>query len=116
VSNFWVVNSRYGLLNRLVVNNVPAAATVTVTCSGKGCPFKSRRFTPDSRGEAVATKEFAKRRLRLGAVLENGSAPNAPSARICPLSRARNRTICSLIGNPGRIIIRVSGVRVPPPA
>jgi thrombospondin type 3 repeat protein len=70
VSNFWVVNRRYGLLNRLVVNNVPAAATVTVTCRGKGCPFKSRRFKPNSRGEAVATKAFAKRRLRPGVVLE----------------------------------------------
>ena len=53
-----------------MVNNVPAGATVTVTCRGKGCPFKSRRFARNRRGEAVATKAFAKRRLRPGAVVE----------------------------------------------
>jgi hypothetical protein len=70
VSNVWTVNSRYGLLQRLVVNNVPAGATVTITCRGKGCPFASRRFTRKRAGKVPATKFFAKRHLALGTVLQ----------------------------------------------
>jgi hypothetical protein len=70
VSNFWTVNRRFGRLQRLVVNDVPTGATVTVTCRGNGCPFKSRRFTRNRRGQAVATKAFGGKRLRIGAAVQ----------------------------------------------
>jgi hypothetical protein len=70
VSNTWVVNNKYGVVKRLVINDVASGATVTIRCAGKGCPFKSRRFAAGSRGTASATKAFAKSKLRIGTVLE----------------------------------------------
>jgi hypothetical protein len=70
VSNQWVVTSKYGTLTRLIVNEIPSGAKVTITCRGKGCPFKSRSFSRDKRGRVVATKLFAKKKLRVGAVLQ----------------------------------------------
>ena len=52
------------------MNDVPAGATVTVRCRGTGCPFKSRRIARNARGQAVATRAFAGRRLRIGAVVQ----------------------------------------------
>ncbi len=70
VSTSWLVKKRYSLLRRIVVKELPAGATVTITCRGKGCPFKRRTFTPGMNGSANATKAFAKRRLRRNVVLE----------------------------------------------
>ena len=66
----WAVSRTFALLRRLVVNEVPAGATVTVTCKGRGCPFKSRTFAASRTGTATATKTFARKRLRPGVVLE----------------------------------------------
>jgi hypothetical protein len=70
VSNQWVVTSKYGMLTRLVINDVQSGASVRITCRGKGCPFKARTFSRDKRGQAVVTKVFAKKRLKIGTVLE----------------------------------------------
>ena len=70
VSTNWLVKKRYSLLRRIVVKELPTGAIVTITCRGKGCPFKRRTFRPGTNGSANATKAFAKRRLRRNVVLE----------------------------------------------
>ena len=59
VSTSWLVKKRYSLLRRIVAKELPTGATVTITCRGKGCPFKRRTFTPGTKGSANATKAFA---------------------------------------------------------
>ena len=62
------------LLN-LSAKNVPAGATVVVTCKTKkkgqqkkGCPYKSKRFTTSGgRGTLNLRKPFAKKKVPVGA-------------------------------------------------
>ncbi len=69
VTTRWAVFPRYTQLKGLVINDVPAGATVRVSCKGKGCPFKSRKFARDDSGRAVATKPFKRKRLKPGVVI-----------------------------------------------
>ncbi|MBE2315879.1 putative metal-binding motif-containing protein [Solirubrobacter sp. CPCC 204708] len=57
-------------VNLLRVRELPANATVELTCSGKGCPFKSRRAAA-SRGSATLNllSRMKKAKLRPGATL-----------------------------------------------
>jgi hypothetical protein len=57
---------RYTIYKRLVLNGVPAGATVSVRCTGKKCPARS--FTTTRRGN-VKLVRFAKRKLRAGTTL-----------------------------------------------
>ena len=58
------------------VRDAVPGAQVTVTCEGRGCPFKLRRKTTDRFGEVSLTKLF-KRRLSNGVRLEvHIAAPN----------------------------------------
>ncbi len=47
----WVMTytRSYTEVQRLVVEQLPASARVAVRCSGAGCPFRSRRFSPPRR-------------------------------------------------------------------
>ena len=60
---------------RLVLNDVPAGATVKVTCKPKrrdrrSCPFKTKSFRPSRTGTVVLTRSFSKRRLAVGTTVE----------------------------------------------
>ena len=93
VGNFWVVNRRFGLLQRLVVNDLPAGATVTITCRGNGCPFRSCRFARNRSGRAVATKAFARKRLRIGAVVQVRITKPGAIGRVVTFSLRRKNAV-----------------------
>ena len=93
VGNFWVVNRRFGLLQRLVVNDLPAGATVTITCRGNGCPFRSRTFARNRSGRAVATKAFARKRLRIGAVVQVRITKPGAIGRVVTFSLRRKNAV-----------------------
>ena len=58
---------RWTVLRKLVLRSIPAGATVDVRCSGRGCP--ARRWVRPAAG-TLSLRPFAKRRLRVGLVLE----------------------------------------------
>jgi RTX calcium-binding nonapeptide repeat (4 copies) len=72
VGTFWTViregsGATFTRPNRLeVIDITPSDAKVTVTCSGGGCPFKSRAFTPKN-GKVGLLRFFGSRKLRTGA-------------------------------------------------
>ncbi|MDA0179007.1 putative metal-binding motif-containing protein [Solirubrobacter phytolaccae] len=74
----WTVTARTNPKVRFMrVRDAVAGAQVTVTCEGRGCPFKLRRKTTDQHGEVSLTKLFKGRRLRSGTRVEvHVAAPN----------------------------------------
>lgn len=55
----------------LALGDVPAGATVTLSCSGTSCPFSSKSFTMKSNVSTLAlTDMFADPNLKPGTVLE----------------------------------------------
>lgn len=70
VGNFWLVFSSFTTVRRLEVFDIaPADAKVFVRCTGGGCPFKSRTFTPKS-GRVNLLGVFSGKRLRTGTRVE----------------------------------------------
>lgn len=62
----WTIIGGRTRVDQLVVRSIsPANASVEVLCSGRGCPFKSRRFAQRG-GQASITGAFRGRRLRAG--------------------------------------------------
>ena len=87
VSFGWGTPKRSGTVLRVVVNDVPAGATVAVTCRGGGCPFRSKVLT-NRRGKVSLTRLFRKRTLRPRTVVDvRITAPG----RIGKVSRATIR-------------------------
>jgi hypothetical protein len=64
----WRRDRRSTAVRRLELRDLPAQAHVTVTCSGRGCPFKTRRFTP-SAGAVSLTAAFGHARLAARAAI-----------------------------------------------
>jgi len=73
VGSFWNVfrdgSSTFTRPSRLEVTGIsPADATVNVTCSGRGCPFKSRSFKPKNNKVGLLAS-FSRSKLRSGTKL-----------------------------------------------
>jgi hypothetical protein len=64
----WSVHSRYPKVARLVVEDVPAGAQVSVACKGHGCPLKAKRVAVTG-GKASLTRLFGSHRLKPGATI-----------------------------------------------
>ncbi|HET6548472.1 MAG TPA: putative metal-binding motif-containing protein [Solirubrobacter sp.] len=65
----WDLGARWSRVVQLSVRDAPKGARVTLRCSGRGCPFKTRsKKLPNGRGELA--KAFKKRRLKQGAVVD----------------------------------------------
>jgi hypothetical protein len=58
--------TRFTALN---VRDLPSGSRVDVTCRGKGCPYKSKRYKPRKNGRVDLAKDFRRAQLRSGAVL-----------------------------------------------
>jgi hypothetical protein len=86
------------------VRDAIPGASVTVTCTGKGCPFKLRRRTTDRNGEVSLTRLF-KRRLAHGIRLEvQIAAPNMiTKVTRFDIRRGRNPTGRGLCIPPGEL-------------
>ena len=68
VRPFWVVHTRYVVLRRLHVVQIPTGAKVQLRCKGRGCPFKRRSFAVRD-GRADASRAVRRARLRHGTVI-----------------------------------------------
>jgi hypothetical protein len=75
---------RHSRVVNLTVFDVEPKTAVTVTCKGRGCPFKTKRATARRAGKLVLTKLFKGRRLPAGTQVD--VAVRHPSA-IGPWSR-----------------------------
>jgi hypothetical protein len=95
VSRVLVPRKRYATFSRLVVRDVPAGATVTIRCRGRGCPKRrySRRLRSATRLLSV-TSYLRKRHLRYGASVEiRITAPGMIGKVITfPIRRSGGRT------------------------
>lgn len=67
ISSAYKAFAKYTIYKRLVLNNVPRGATVTVTCKGRKCPAK--KFTKTG-GGTVKLSKFAKKKLAAGTTLD----------------------------------------------
>ncbi|MBE2320506.1 putative metal-binding motif-containing protein [Solirubrobacter sp. CPCC 204708] len=78
VKHDWAVTPRTNpKVRSMRVRDALPSAQVTVTCEGRGCPFKLRRATTDRHGEVSLTRLFKGRRLRQGTRVEVAvAAPN----------------------------------------
>ena len=73
VENGWLAGPSSTSVARLAARNVPAGATVEVTCSGRGCPRKARKQTFKVTRQTArlnVAKAFGKAKLRLRARVE----------------------------------------------
>jgi hypothetical protein len=71
VQNGFVVFAAFTRVTRLAVVDVPAGATVTVTCRGRGCPFRAkRRAAARAKRRIDLLRPLRRARLRPGVVLE----------------------------------------------
>ena len=80
MARFATLNSRFSVswgrparttrFTRLMVFDVPAGATVTVRCIGRGCPKKTYRKSVAKDGAVSVLRPLKGRRLRPGAVIE----------------------------------------------
>jgi hypothetical protein len=67
----WTVSARRNPTVRFMrVRDALPSVHVTVTCDGRGCPFKLRRKITDRYGEVSLTKLFKGRQLRQGTRVE----------------------------------------------
>ena len=64
----WSYNRRWSRANRLTVKDLPAGATIELACTGKGCPFKTKRVKPKARTLSLLGQLKAAK-LRVGATL-----------------------------------------------
>jgi Ca2+-binding RTX toxin-like protein len=64
VTSLWDLAASWSRVVQLKVTQLPAGAKLTVTCKGRGCPFKSRSST-----KGDLTKLFKRRKLSKGAVV-----------------------------------------------
>jgi hypothetical protein len=81
--------TRFTALN---VRELPAGSRVDVTCRGKGCPYKSKRYKPRKNGRVDLAKDFRRARLRSGAVLTiRATAPNGAVKLMRFTMRAANK-------------------------
>ena len=71
VTNQWSVTRTHAKLLALVVHNAPRGARITLSCKGRGCPFKKprRRTVARELQRITLTRGFKKARLRFGTKL-----------------------------------------------
>jgi hypothetical protein len=93
-----VIASGYVALNgrtrftALNIRELPAGSRVDVTCRGKGCPYKSKRYKPRKHGRVDLAKDFRRARLRSGAVVTvRATAPNGAVKLMRFTMRAGNK-------------------------
>jgi Ca2+-binding RTX toxin-like protein len=109
VGNFWVVKREpsgktFTQPTRLEVIDIsPADAKVTVNCSGSGCPFKSKTFTP-KRKKVGLLSSFGRRKLRPGTkivilVTANDALGRYISYTMRPTSTPKRVRACVLPGD-----------------
>jgi hypothetical protein len=98
VTNRWLAFPAFTQAKNLSVNNVPAGATILVTCKTKkpkqqkkGCPYKSKRVTSSfARAKLNLLKPFKKKKLPVGTkITVTVTAPNAIGKRISFTVRKR---------------------------
>jgi hypothetical protein len=84
VSYGWSYNARWSRATALTVKDVPANATLLLTCKGKGCPFKTKRVTTTTAKRTLSLLAHLKKaKLRVGATLTlTISAPHATAKTV----------------------------------
>lgn len=65
----WTMTHRGTTVKRLLLEQVPAGAKVRVSCSGSGCPFKSKKAKA-SKGRADLTRLFGEHKLHPGDLIK----------------------------------------------
>jgi hypothetical protein len=76
----------------LTVRDLPPGSRVDVTCRGKGCPYKSKRYRPRRNGRVDLAQDFRRARLRSAAVLTvRATAPNGAVKLMRFTTRAGNK-------------------------
>jgi hypothetical protein len=102
---FSTVKRRSTKFTTLQVKNVPINATVTVTCTGKGCPkgLKGKGYTKRDAFGTVSLSKFIKKPLRAGdKVTVTVSKPNAISAvKVLTVRSAKKPVIATKCQLPG---------------
>ncbi|HMI82236.1 MAG TPA: PKD domain-containing protein [Solirubrobacterales bacterium] len=62
VTNRWAPFKKYTKVIKLAATGVPAGGTVTITCGGKGCPFKSKKIKSAKGGKVNLVKLFNRKK------------------------------------------------------
>jgi hypothetical protein len=94
VSNLWLAYRRYTVVRRLVVEDVPAGATVSVRCLGRGCAFRSRRVHVGGRARSVRLHRYFDRgRLRPGTRVDVRVTRPATIGKLVRYTVQRNRRL-----------------------
>jgi hypothetical protein len=88
ITSLYRVRSGRTRFTALNVTGLPAGARVVVSCTGRGCPFRSKTFAPKN-GRVDILPRIKRARLRAGAVLKV-TASAADGARKVMTFRARS--------------------------
>ncbi len=64
----WKFVGTVTIVKLMNVTGVPTGSAVTISCKGKGCPFKKKSFKPKA-GSVSATKALGKAKLKKGTLL-----------------------------------------------
>ncbi|MCU1500426.1 MAG: putative internalin [Acidimicrobiales bacterium] len=70
VTNKWLAFPGYSQVSQLAVNSAPKGSKITVTCKGKGCPFKKKTTSAKKTGRVNLIKLFKHSKLKPKARVE----------------------------------------------
>jgi hypothetical protein len=91
LSFYWVFKGSKTWARTLRLRAMTPGTTVTLTCKGRGCPFKTRKARPSSEGAVDAKRLLKKRKLSAGAVLTiRVTAPGAVT-KVITFKMRRNK-------------------------
>jgi hypothetical protein len=88
---YWLFKGSKTWARTLLLRAMTAGTTVTLTCKGGGCPFKTRTARPSSKGAVDAKRLLKKRKLSAGAVLTIRVAAPGAVTKVITFKMRRNK-------------------------
>jgi hypothetical protein len=88
---FWTARGSRLTIGRLIARELPSEATVTISCSGKRCPFKRKTIKPKGASRNLLTSLGKRTVFRAGQTVDVGIAAPGHHAKVLRFKLARGK-------------------------